>query len=91
MNEEQILDYRKYYEFAYEIFNQNNTTSSLSNITPYSSVTQYPYYRHYFDDFSTNKQDMTSTSFSKAKKPGSNKEKTSAKSTIGNRSQIHDK
>lgn len=68
LNEEQMLDYHKYYEYAFELHNQSKA-NSLVSITPSSSVTQYPYYRHYFDDLQPKKLDTTSTSFSKAKKP----------------------
>jgi len=69
-------EYKKYYECAFEIYNNNNT-GSLSSITPYSPPTQYPFYKHYFDEFNVvKKAEMTSSSFSKAKKtPGVNSNK----------------
>lgn len=72
LSEQQMLDYRHYYEYAFELHNQNKT-NSLVSIIPSSSVTQYPYFRHYFDGSA--KHDLTSTSFSKAKQPHLKKDK----------------
>lgn len=84
LSEQQMLDYRSYYEYAFELHNQNQT-SSLVSITPSSSVTQYPYYRHYFDG--SVKPDTTSSSFSRAKQPNLKKDK---KKTQINQSEFDD-
>ena len=42
-SEDQMKEYIKYYDYAFEIFNGGQ--KSLTNVTP---VTQYPFYKYYF-------------------------------------------
>ena len=62
---DQLGEYRKFYDFSYELYNSvgNNSISS------YVSVSQYPMYKHYYDDDAPcAKTQPSSSSFSKTKK-----------------------
>lgn len=55
-------EYRKYYDYAFEVYN-NHSSTSISSFTP---VHQYPFYKHYFDG--TGKSQVFTGSVSKSKK-----------------------
>lgn len=47
LGEEQMKQYTKFYDFAFELYNQN---CQMSPISMYSVPTNtFPYYKHYFD------------------------------------------
>ena len=46
LSEEQMNEYKKFYDYAYEIFNSQSQISSLTNFSVLNN--QYPYYKHYF-------------------------------------------
>ena len=64
LSEEQMGEYRKFYDFSYEMHNSvgNNSISS------YVPASQYPMYKHYYDDAPSAKTQPSSSSFSKTKK-----------------------
>ena len=44
LHQEQMNQYQKYYEYAFEIY-QQNSNNHFQNFTP---VLQFPFYKHYF-------------------------------------------
>lgn len=45
LSQEQMNQYKKYYDYAFEL---QGMQTSLSSINNFSSINQFPYYKHYF-------------------------------------------
>lgn len=65
LSEEQMNEHKKFYDFAFELF---NSTSQLPSMSTFSApINSFPYYKHYFEG-NTEKSQTLSTSFYKSKK-----------------------
>lgn len=63
LSEEQMNDHKKFYDYAYQLF---NSTSQISSTSTFGTISNpYYYYKHYFDDTTTAKNQTSSGSFYK--------------------------
>lgn len=46
LSEDQMNEHKKFYDYAYEMY---NSQSQLSSLTNFSTVNQYLYYKNYFE------------------------------------------
>jgi hypothetical protein len=58
LSEEQMNEYRKFYDYAVELFNSTNQLSSITTFT--TPLNPFPLYKHYFDDMNTTKTHTSS-------------------------------
>ena len=58
VSEDQMNQHKKFYDYAYEIY---NSQSQLSSMTNFSTVNQYMYYKHYFEDSNIKNQSSLGT------------------------------
>lgn len=64
ISEDQLLENKKFYDYAYELYNSVGANS----MSTYAPTSQYPLYKHYYDEGHHAKTQGSSSSFSKTKK-----------------------
>ena len=64
LSEDQMAENKKFYDFAYELYN----SVGINSMSSYAPTNQYPLYKHYFDESHHTKTQASSSSFSKTKK-----------------------
>ncbi len=60
LSEQQMNEYKKFYDFAFELFNSPSQISSMTTFTT-NFTTQFPFYKHYYDDSASNLKNQTSS------------------------------
>ncbi len=85
LSEEQMNEHRKFYDYAYELFNSNSQINSLTTFT--NSSNQYAFYKNYFQDKS---QTSSGTFFKNKRTVLKEKNSTSKISTITTEKMMRD-
>jgi hypothetical protein len=72
LSEQQMNEYKHYYDYSFEVF---NATGQVSTVSPLSTaVNPFPFYKHYFDEIRVRN---SSNSFCKNLKHLTHKDKNS--------------
>ena len=58
LSEDQMNEHKKFYDYAYEMY---NSLSQLSSLTNFSTVNQFMYYKQYFEDNTVKNQSSLGT------------------------------
>lgn len=53
--------YRKFYDYAFDLFNSPSQLNSITTFTSTSTTNQFPFYKHYFDDNGNNLKNQSSS------------------------------
>lgn len=73
-------EHKKYYDYAFELF---NSTSQLNSMSTFSApVNPFPFYKHYYHDNSTKTQTSSGSFYKNKKVLLKDKNSTSKVSTI---------